>query len=109
MANDEGTVTNEQALDLLRVADVTLSKALDKAATPEGKQKILDLMHILMREYGMVLGVDNKGDPYKALTAQFKKSTALIKGIIKNRNTIVKDIQIATEIAQALAPLVAMI
>lgn len=98
---------NSDALDALHKAVVALMKAYDDAKPPQDQQ-ILNALHIINREYRVLLGVD-PNSPYAALTTQFKNSKGLIQGIINDRNAITKKIKLATQIVQALTPLLAFI
>lgn len=102
--------TNSEALDELHKAASVLMRAYGDAQPPQDK-KIMTALHVLNREYYALLGLDpHMADAnYSALTDEFKKSKALINGIVKARNQITADIQLAAQILQALGPLVALV
>jgi hypothetical protein len=102
--------TNSEAMDQLHNATMALLAAWGKA-TPSGYNKLTQATHVLKREYYSLLGLDGgqMDDPYRVITDEFKHSKTLIQGIIDDRNQIISNIKLATQVAQALAPLVALL
>jgi hypothetical protein len=94
-----------QALNFLHNATLALLE-LDQKAKPSDRQRLDKAWKILNQEYTAAAGISGE---YGPITDAFKHSKDLIKGIVDDRNKITTDITIATNILQALAPLVALL
>jgi hypothetical protein len=103
--------TYQEALNTVSAASLTLQAAWSKAKNQAQADKIVSALQIVQREYLALLNIDpgRAGDPYKAISDEFRGSKAQIQQIINDRTNLVNGIQLAAQIANALGPLLAFL
>ncbi|MGH6840199.1 MAG: hypothetical protein ACREDT_15700 [Methylocella sp.] len=104
-------ISNDQALHLLLDASVFLQDAFVKASSDAKRAKLRAALLPVSSELDQLLHLTagNMSNPYRVLTARFRGARDDIQNVINNRDRLISAVTLATKVANALAPLVALL